>query len=162
MGKTSAGLLMFRVRDKGRLEVLLVHPGGPFWAGKDKGAWFLPKGELKAGEEPLAAAKREFTEETGLSPKEPLIPLGTVKHRGGKTVYAWAFESDCDPSSVKSNTFVLEWPPKSGQKREFPEIDRAQFFDLEEAKEKMHPAELDFLARLYEWCAERGLIKPSS
>jgi predicted NUDIX family NTP pyrophosphohydrolase len=147
MAKTSAGLLMYRKRD-GRLEVLLVHPGGPFWKKKDQGAWFVPKGEIEPGEDELAAARREFEEETGLKPAGEFMPLGTVKHKSGKVVVAWAFEGDCDPSSLRSNTFTIEWPPRSGKQQEFPEVDRAEFFTAEAAKEKMIPAEFEFLLRL--------------
>jgi predicted NUDIX family NTP pyrophosphohydrolase len=147
MGKVSAGLLMYRKRNQ-QLEVLLVHLGGPFWAKKDAGAWFVPKGEVNPGEDELAAAKREFQEETGLPPGSDLLPLGSVKHKSGKTVSAWTFEGDCDPATVRSNTFLLEWPPRSGKTREFPEIDRAAFFTVEAAREKMHPTEFVFVTRL--------------
>jgi len=147
MPKKSAGLAMYRIRS-GALEILLVHLGGPFWAKKDAGAWFIPKGEIAPGEDELSAAQREFHEETGFQPSGPFIPLGTVKHKSGKTVTAWAFEGDCDPSAVKSNTFKMEWPPRSGKQQEFPEVDRAAFFTLEAAREKMHPAEFEFFARL--------------
>lgn len=147
MAKKSAGLILFRVRNRG-LEVLLVHLGGPFWSKKHNGAWFFPKGEILPGEVDLAAGQREFTEETGFDPKGPFVPLGSVKHKGGKTVVAWAFEGDCDPSKLKSNTFQIEWPPRSGKQKEFPEVDRAAFFTLEEAREKIHPAESPFLTRL--------------
>jgi predicted NUDIX family NTP pyrophosphohydrolase len=147
MGKVSAGLLMYRRRNQ-QLEVLLVHLGGPFWAKKDAGGWFVPKGEVNPGEEQLSAAKREFTEETGLVPGENLLPLGSVRHKSGKQVFAWAFEGDCDPSALRSNTFEMEWPPRSGKTREFPEIDRAAFFTLEAAREKMHPTEFAFVTRL--------------
>ncbi len=138
---------MYRVRN-GEAQILLVHLGGPFWARKDAGAWFLPKGEIEPGEDPFAAAKREFKEETGLTPTEPFIELGSVKHKSGKTVSAWAFEGDCDPRNVKSNTFPVEWPPRSGRQKEFPEIDRAEFFGIVQAREKMHPAEFEFFLRL--------------
>jgi predicted NUDIX family NTP pyrophosphohydrolase len=147
MAKRSAGLAMFRVRN-GVLEILLVHPGGPFWAKKDEGAWFLPKGEVEDGEDELAAARREFQEETSLKPAGPFIELGTVRQKGGKTIAAWAFEGDCDPSTVRSNTFRMEWPPRSGKQREFPEVDRAAFFTLEAARAKMHPVEFDFFVRV--------------
>jgi predicted NUDIX family NTP pyrophosphohydrolase len=147
MGKVSAGLLMYRKRSQ-HLEVLLVHLGGPFWAKKDAGAWFVPKGEVNPGEDELAAAKREFKEETGLAPGTALLPLGSVKHKSGKTVTAWAFAGDCDPAALRSNTFQMEWPPRSGKTREFPEIDRAAFFTVEGAREKMHPTEFEFVARL--------------
>src|ERR1700732_2419849 len=126
MAKTSAGLLMYRERN-GQMEVLLVHLGGPFWKNKDRGAWFVPKGEINAGEDLLEAAKREFQEETGLVPRGELLSLGRVKHQTRKTGPAWAFAGNCDPSSLKSNTFEMEWPPKSGRMSPFPEIDRAGF-----------------------------------
>lgn len=147
MAKVSAGLLMYRQRGH-QLEVLLVHLGGPFWANKDAGAWFVPKGEVNSGEDELAAAKREFQEETGLAPGSNLFPLGSVKHKSGKSVAAWAFAGDCDPATLRSNTFQMEWPPRSGKMREFPEIDRAAFFTVEAAREKMHPAEFEFVTRL--------------
>ena len=147
MPKASAGLLMFRKRN-GQLEALLVHLGGPFWKKKDSGAWFVPKGEINPGEDQLVAAQREFQEETGLVPTGEFLSLGSVKHKSGKTVAAWAFADDCDPASLKSNTFEMEWPPKSGKRAQFPEIDRAEFFTIERAREKMHPAEFEFLTRL--------------
>jgi len=147
MAKTSAGLLMYREQN-GQMEVLLVHLGGPFWKNKDRGAWFVPKGEINPGEDLLDAAKREFQEETGIVPRGEFVSLGSVKHKSGKTVHAWAFAGNCDPSSLKSNTFEMEWPPKSGRMAKFPEIDRAGFFTLEAAKEKMHPAEFEFMTRL--------------
>lgn len=149
MAKTSAGLILYRMQS-GQLEVLLVHPGGPFWGKKDEGAWFVPKGELNVGEEPLAGAKREFEEETGLKPEGEFLALGNVKQKSGKTIVAWAFEGDCDPSSIKSNTFSIEWPPKSGRQQEFPEIDRAGFFTVPQAKAKMHPVEYPLVLRLHE------------
>lgn len=149
MAKTSAGLILYRMQS-GQLEVLLVHPGGPFWSKKDEGAWFVPKGELNVGEEPLAGAKREFEEETGLKPEGEFLALGSVKQKSGKTIVAWAFEGDCDPSSIKSNTFTIEWPPKSGRQQEFPEIDRAGFFTVTQAKAKMHPVEYPLVLRLHE------------
>jgi predicted NUDIX family NTP pyrophosphohydrolase len=147
MSKISAGLVMYRARD-GRLEVLLVHPGGPFWARKDHGAWFIPKGEVNLEEDQLAAAKREFEEETSVRPEGSFLPLGSVKHKSGKTVLAWAFKGNCDTNSIKSNTFSMEWPPKSGKQRQFPEIDRAAFFTIEQAKDKIYPAEFELLNRL--------------
>lgn len=147
MAKTSAGLLMYRIRD-GRLEVLLVHPGGPFWRNKDDGAWSIPKGELGAGEDALAAAGREFEEETGIKPNGPFLDLASVKQKGGKLVHAWAFAGDCDPSQIKSNSFTMEWPLHSGQRQEFPEVDRATFFDLEQAKRKINPAQAALMDRL--------------
>ena len=150
MPKTSAGLLMYRSRTEHRAlpEVLLVHSGGPYWKNKDDGAWTLPKGEVEPGEDLLAAATREFNEETGLTAVGPFLALGQVKHKSGKIVHAWAFPGDCDPTQIRSNTFEIEWPPKSGRKQEFPEIDRAQFFDLTTARRKILPAELPLLDRL--------------
>src|SRR5207249_10192 len=130
--KVSAGLLMFRVRE-GRLEVFLAHPGGPFFAKKDDGHWSIPKGETGPGEEPVAAAVREFKEETGIQPAGELIELGSVKQRGGKIVHAWAFAGDWDETRpFRSNTFEIEWPPMSGQRQSFPEIDRVAFFSIPE------------------------------
>jgi predicted NUDIX family NTP pyrophosphohydrolase len=153
MTKVSAGLLMYRKRNQ-QLEVLLVHLGGPFWTKKDAGAWFVPKGEVNPSENELSAAKREFAEETGLAPGENLLPLGSVKHKSGKKVSAWAFEGDCDPAALRSNTFEMEWPPHSGKTREFPEIDRAAFFTLDAAREKMHPTEFEFVPRLIKAISE--------
>ena len=138
---------MYRVRND-RLEVLLVHLGGPFWAKKDAGAWFIPKGEIDPGEDEFAAAKREFREETGIEAGSEFIALGTVRHRGGKIVHAWAFQGDCDPASIRSNTFVLEWPPRSGKRQEFPEVDRAEFMSVEQARVKMSAAEFELVERL--------------
>ncbi len=146
--KRSAGILLYR-RTGSESEVLLVHPGGPFWAKKDLGAWFMPKGELQDGEEPLAAARREFFEELGTHvPAGQPLELGTVKNRSGKLIYAWGLEGDLDLTTFKSNTFALEWPPRSGKMLDFPEVDRAQFFPLEAAASKLHPAELPLLERL--------------
>jgi predicted NUDIX family NTP pyrophosphohydrolase len=147
MKKTSAGLLLFRDGGHG-LEILLVHPGGPFWAKKDAGAWFVPKGELNQGEEPLDCAKREFLEETGFAPQGPFLPLGSVQQKSGKTIHAWAVRGDFDPAKLRSNTFELEWPPRSGKLAQFPEVDRAAFFTEAEARERMHPAEFPFVERL--------------
>jgi predicted NUDIX family NTP pyrophosphohydrolase len=145
--RVSAGLLMYRVRD-GQLEVLLVHLGGPYWKRKDAGAWFVPKGGLEEGEEELTAARREFQEETGREPHEPYLELGSVYHKSGKRVIAWAFRGDGDPGELRSNMFQPEWPPKSGKFQEFPEIDRAEFFTVVAAAKKMHPAELELVQRL--------------
>jgi predicted NUDIX family NTP pyrophosphohydrolase len=147
MPKLSAGLLLYRVRG-GRPEVMLVHPGGPFWRDKDSGAWSLPKGEVGPTEDPLETARREFEEETGVRPQGELISLGEIRQKGGKIVRAWAFKGDCDPTSIKSNTFRMEWPPRSGKIQEFPEIDKAQFFTLAEARKKINPAQVAFLHTL--------------
>jgi predicted NUDIX family NTP pyrophosphohydrolase len=148
--KQSAGILVHRFV-AGDLQVLLVHPGGPFWARKDDGAWFIPKGEIEPGEEPLATALREFQEELGMAPPAGApLELGTVKNKSGKLIYGWGLAGALDLSAFKSNTFSLEWPPKSGNSREFPEVDRAQYFGVEAALVKMHPAELPFVLRLLE------------
>jgi predicted NUDIX family NTP pyrophosphohydrolase len=147
MAKTSAGLLMYRRRG-GRLEVLLVHPGGPFWRHRDAGAWSIPKGELDGDEDPLEAACREFEEETGLRPEGPFLELPTVTQKAGKVVRAWAVEGDWDPSLLRSNTFEIEWPPKSGQMAEFPEVDRAELFDLATAREKINAGQVPLLDHL--------------
>lgn len=149
-GKESAGLVMYR-RRRGTIEVFLAHPGGPYFARKDAGAWSIPKGEPVGGEELLAAAIREFTEETGIAPAGEMVPLGSVRQRGGKTVHAWAFASPLRGSAViRCNTFKMEWPPRSGQVREFPEVDRAEFFPLDAARRKINPAQAEFLERLLE------------
>ena len=146
--KCSAGIVLYR-RDAGSIRVLLVHPGGPFWSKKDEGAWFVPKGELNADEAPLLAARREFREELGSdAPAGEALSLGSVKNKSGKLIYAWALEGELDPELVKSNTFELEWPPRSGKMRAFPEVDRAAFFDLAAAGRKIHAAKLPFLERL--------------
>jgi predicted NUDIX family NTP pyrophosphohydrolase len=147
MPKRSAGLLMYR-RSGGQVEVLLVHPGGPFWTKKDTGAWSIPKGEHDDGEDAFAAATREFQEETGLVARGPCLPLAPVKQQGGKIVQAWAFEGDCQPESLQSTTFSLEWPPRSGRRQEFPEVDRAGWFSLEEAKQKIVPGQVPLLDEL--------------
>ena len=134
--KQSAGLLLFRRRGSS-LEVLLVHPGGPLWARKDDGAWSIPKGEVQENEDTLAAARREVDEETGARPTGTFISLSPVRQTGGKIVHVWAVESDFDPASLKSNLFEMEWPPKSGSRRSFPEVDRAGWFDLETAGRKI-------------------------
>lgn len=138
---------MYRRRD-GRLEVFLVHPGGPFWAKKDAGAWSIPKGEYAEGEEPLAAAQREFEEETGFVARGNFVELGAVKQPGGKVVRAWAAEGDCDPSALKSNVFEMEWPPRSGKVASFPEVDRAAWFSVEEARERILKGQVPLLDAL--------------
>ena len=144
----SAGLLMYRVSASG-IQVLLVHPGGPFFARKDAGVWTIPKGQPDAREDLLDCARREFQEETGFDAGSgPFLPLGEVKQKGGKTVHAWAFAGDCDPAKLTSNTFICEWPPRSGKRGSFPEVDRAEFFALDEARPKINPAQATFIDRL--------------
>jgi predicted NUDIX family NTP pyrophosphohydrolase len=147
MPKRSAGILMYRRGDKG-LELLLVHPGGPFWRKRDAGAWSIPKGEYSPGEDPLAVAAREFEEETGARARGEFQPLGELIQKGGKIVAAWAVEGDLDPATINSNTFEIEWPPKSGRKATFPEIDRAGWFSPEQAREKILPSQSPFITRL--------------
>ena len=147
--KESAGLLMFRRRNGG-LEVLLAHPGGPFWAARHEGAWTIPKGGVHSGEEALAAACREFQEETGFTAHEPFIALGSIVQRSGKVVHAWAFEGNCDPDLLVSVTTSTEWPPRSGQRITIPEIDRASFFSLDEARSVINVAQAQLLDRLRE------------
>jgi predicted NUDIX family NTP pyrophosphohydrolase len=150
VAKRSAGILLYRIAG-GVPEVLLVHPGGPYWARKDAGAWSIPKGEYDDGEDPQACALREFEEETGTAlPPGELVYLGSVKQKGGKVVSAWAAEGDLDADSVRSNAFTMEWPPRSGRTAEFPEIDRAEWFGVEEAREKLVAAQTEFLDRLLE------------
>jgi predicted NUDIX family NTP pyrophosphohydrolase len=146
MPRFSAGLLLFKRRSHG-LSVFLVHPGGPFWQKKNIGAWSIPKGEYLDGEDGLTAAKREFEEETGVKPAGVFIPLGDVRQPGGKIVMAWAFEGDCS-TTIRSNNFSMEWPPESGQKREFPEVDRAGWFSLDEARLHIHKGQVAFIDRL--------------
>ena len=149
MPKRSAGLLLYRMTI-GRPEVLLVHPGGPYWAKKDDGAWSIPKGEYSEGEEPLAAARREFEEETGIRPEGEAFPLGTVRQPGGKLVTAFAMEGDLDPDTIRSNTFSMEWPPRSGRMQSFPEVDRAGWFGKEEAERKILKGQMAILQALWE------------
>lgn len=139
------------------LQVFLVHPGGPFFRNKDEGVWTVPKGLVGEGEDPLAAARREFTEETGVPVTAThFVPLGEVRQKGGKRVEAWAFEGDCDPAAIVSNTFELEWPPRSGRRQRFPEADRAGWFDLDVARAKILPAQRPFLDRLQQQGAPEG------
>ena len=144
MAKQSAGLILYRFTS-GELEVLLVHPGGPYWAKKDAGAWSIPKGEYSASEEPFEAALREFKEETGSLASGPFLELGSVKQPSGKTVSAWATEGDCDPSAITSNLFPMEWPPRSGRQIEVPEVDRARWFTLKEAEIYLLKAQVPLL-----------------
>lgn len=145
--KISAGLLLFR-RSSGRLELFLAHPGGPFWAHRDSGAWTIPKGVIDPGEDPLAAALREFREETGLDSTGPYLPLGTIRQRAGKTVHGWAWEGDADPSVIESNTMRCEWPLKSGKWIVVPEIDRCGWFHPGVARMKINFAQGEFITRL--------------
>ena len=147
MARRSAGILLYRKRDDS-LEVFLAHPGGPFWARRDLGAWTIPKGEVADGEDPLEAARREFEEEIGVAIDGEFRELRPIRQKGGKLVLAWAVEGDCDPASVRSNVFSMEWPPKSGQQAQFPEVDRAAWFTLEEAEEKILAAQVPLLAEL--------------
>lgn len=143
---TSAAMLMYRAQDE--LEVLLAHPGGPLWHNKDNGAWSIPKGEIKPGESLLLTAQREFTEETGLTANPPYIELGHITQKSSKVVHAWAFQGDCDPTTTRSNTFKMEWPPKSGHIGVFPEIDRTEFFNMSNAMLKINTAQGELLVRL--------------
>ena len=147
MPQTSAGLLLYR-HEGSELQVLLVHPGGPFFVNKDEGAWTIPKGEIAAGEDALAAACREFAEETGNQPAGEFLPLSSIKQKSGKIVQAWAVVGEFDPAQLVSNTFKIEWPPKSGKQAEFPEVDRAGWFNLPAAKSKMNAAQVPWLAEL--------------
>lgn len=147
MPKRSAGLMMYR-RSKEGLEVFLVHPGGPLWAGKDQGAWTIPKGEYGQDEFPLAAARREFEEETGFQATGDFLELGMVKQKSGKIVAAWAFEGDCDPDKLRSNTCEIEWPPRSGRRLEIPEVDRGRWFSVEEARSYIREEQRPFLDHL--------------
>ena len=151
MPKTSAGLVVHRLRD-GQREVLLVHPGGPYWRNKDDGAWSIPKGEVEEGEDPLTEAAREFGEELGVAPPDvgSATPLGEIRQAGGKRVLAWALEGDLDVEEIESNTFEMEWPPRSGRTAEFPEVDRAWWFGLDEARRKLLSGQRPLLDRLSE------------
>lgn len=143
----SAGLLLYRKRGRS-LQIFLVHPGGPLWSNKDAGVWSIPKGLVDQGENTLEAAKREFQEETGFTASGQFIPLRPVKLKSGKVIQAWAIENDCDPGLIKSNTFSMEWPPRSGRQQEFPEVDRAAWFDIEDAKQKINQRQVGFLEEL--------------
>jgi predicted NUDIX family NTP pyrophosphohydrolase len=159
MPRTSAGILPFRFHGA-TLQVLLVHPGGPFWARKDTGAWSIPKGEHGPDDDPLETALRELAEETGTASatidRTALVAVGTVTQKGGKAVTAWGVELDLDASRIESNTFTLEWPPRSGKDQEFPEVDRAEWLDLTAAREKINPAQAAFLDRLEQALATGG------
>lgn len=148
MPQRSAGILLYR-RTPAGLEVLLIHPGGPFWARRDAGAWSIPKGEIDPGEDPLTAARREFAEELGSpAPDGAALALGEVRQKSGKRVVAWALAGDLDPATVHSNTFTIEWPPRSGREAEFPEVDRAGWFSPDAAREKLIPAQVTLVERL--------------
>jgi predicted NUDIX family NTP pyrophosphohydrolase len=147
MAKSSAGLLMYR-RPQGVIEVFLVHSGGPFWEKKDLGSWSIPKGLFEEDEDPLEAAKREFKEETGFTVTGEFIPLTSLKQAGGKIIHAWAVEGDLDASSIKSNTFPMEWPPRSGKWKNFPEVDRAEWLTIDVAKEKILKGQIGFIEEL--------------
>jgi len=155
MPSRSAGILAFR-KTNGRIEVLLVHPGGPFWRNKDLGAWSIPKGEYGADEIPEDVARREFHEELGIELTQAVIPLGDIKQRGGKTVTAFAAEAHLDVSNIASNHFEIEWPPRSGQRREFPEVDRAEWFDIAAGRARINEAQAELLDRLATMIAQQG------
>jgi predicted NUDIX family NTP pyrophosphohydrolase len=159
MPRTSAGLLMYRIKD-GVLQVLLAHPGGPYFVKKDEGAWSIPKGEPDTDEDLLATAQREFEEETSIKPTGPYTPLKPIQQKGGKIVHAWAFEGDCDPKAIKSNTFTMEWPPKSGRQQGFPEIDRAEWFDLKTARKKIKAAQEAFIDELEVMVENQRTFRP--
>lgn len=158
MSETSAGLLMCRAQGN-TIEVFLVHPGGPYWAHKDLGVWTIPKGKCLPGEDPLTAARREYEEETGVAPAGHFTALGIVKQPGGKRVRAWAFKGDCDPAALRSNTFKMEWPPGSGRRQEFPEIDRGGWFALDEARRRILKGQAPLLDEL-ERVLSRGDMAP--
>lgn len=145
--KQSAGLLMYRKRGES-VQVLLVHPGGPFWAKKDLGSWSMPKGEFSEDEDVLKAARREFEEETGFLPTGQFVRLGAIRQPSGKLIHAWAFEGDLDARKIKSNTFSVEWPPQSGKQQEFPEVDRAEWFTVDTARERIIKGQVEFLDEL--------------
>jgi predicted NUDIX family NTP pyrophosphohydrolase len=147
MAKQSAGILLYRIR-QGELEVFLAHPGGPFWAKKDAGSWSVPKGEYLDGEEPLQAAIREFEEETGYRPSGDFIPLTPIRQKGHKTVHCWAVKGKVDPDKIVSNDFEIEWPPRSGKMKSFPEVDRAAWFPVDVAREKINERQARFIDEL--------------
>jgi predicted NUDIX family NTP pyrophosphohydrolase len=155
MPRISAGLLMFRIKG-GQIEVLLAHPGGPFFRNKDDGAWSIPKGEPDAGEDLLVTAQREFEEETGFRPDGIFRELAPVRQRSGKIVHAWAVQGDCDPAAIQSNTFTLEWPPRSGRQQEIPEVDRGGWFAVDLAKEKILEGQRGLLAQVELLLQEEG------
>lgn len=156
MPSRSAGLLLYRRAERGGLEVLLVHPGGPYWARRDDGAWSVPKGEYEEGEDPLEAAIREYREELGSNPPTDRLPLflGEVRQSSGKLVSAWALEGDLDAEAARSESFTMEWPPRSGLTREFPEVDRASWFGLDAARRKLVRGQAVFIDRLQDWAVK--------
>jgi predicted NUDIX family NTP pyrophosphohydrolase len=149
MARKSAGILFYRIKDQ-TPEFLLVHPGGPYWAKKDTGAWSIPKGEFTDSEEPLQAALREVHEELGVYVSGDFIPLTPLKQKSGKAIYAWALEYDIDPAAIRSNTVELNWPPGSGRKNQFPEVDKAAWFTINEARQKINPGQVGFIIELTE------------
>lgn len=155
----SAGLLLFRRREA-EVEVLLAHPGGPFWSRRDDAAWTLPKGEIDEGEEPLAAALREFAEETGFAAAPPYLPLGELRQKSGKRISAWACEGEADPARLRSNLFEMEWPPRSGRLKQFPEVDRVQWYGLELARRKLIAGQAPFIDALEQVLAGAGQERP--
>jgi predicted NUDIX family NTP pyrophosphohydrolase len=155
--KRSAGLLMYRERVEG-LEVFLVHPGGPIWARKDQGAWTLPKGEYDMEEDPLSAAQREFLEETGFVATPPFLTLGSIRQKSGKVVTAWAFEGDCDPADLISNTCEIEWPPRSGKRIEIPEVDRGRWFSFEKARKHVRAEQIPLIDALESHTTLRKIV----
>lgn len=158
MAKTSAGLLMYKIKEGRALSCFLVHPGGPYYQGKHIGTWGIPKGLVEEGEELLEAGIREFVEETGISPQGPYIPLESIRYRKGKVVHAWAFEGEwIEKNGISSNTFRTEWPPKSGNTQEFPEVDEARWMGLEEVYIRMHPAQWPLIVRLCKHLAATGV-----
>lgn len=159
MAKQAAGILLYR-QPGNAVEVLLVHPGGPFWAGKELGAWSIPKGEFGPDEEPLAAARREFEEETGSAPQGQFIELDPVRQPGGKVVHAWALLGDFDPRNLHSNSFAMHWPPRSGRQQTFPEVDRAAWFDLDTARTRIHRGQVVLLDQLCERIGARSEAAP--
>ncbi|MBU5612802.1 NUDIX domain-containing protein [Geomonas azotofigens] len=155
MPKQSAGLIMYRVMN-GEPELLLVHPGGPFWAQKDLGAWSIPKGEYLPGEDPFQVARREFREETGLAPEGEFQELSEIRQAGGKRVKAWAFAGDWDPAGLTSNSFTMEWPPRSGRQAEFPEVDRAAWFTVAQARERILPSQIPLIDQVTSLLQDAG------
>jgi len=150
MAKQSAGILLYRLKEN-KPEIFLVHPGGPFWRNKDEGAWTIPKGEFEDNEEALAAAKREFWEETGQNIDGGFTELQPIKQKGGKLVYAWALKGDIDAANINSNIFTIEWPPRSGRMSDFPEVDKAEWFDVETALIKINQGQIGLVEQLVEW-----------